>query len=67
MKKKWFYPIFFKSKENNVTNIVQWLPHNFQMLRHTFLKFIAVNWTETIVQLQIYLLHYSNSVLFQEE
>lgn len=32
------------------------------MLRHTFLKFIPVNWTETIVQIQIHLLHYSNSV-----
>lgn len=48
-----------------MTNIiVQWLPHNFQMLRHTFFKFIPVNWTETIVQTQIYLLHYGNSVLF---
>lgn len=52
--KKWFCPIFFKPRENNVTNIIVWLPHNFQMLRHIFFKFIPVNWTENMVQIQIF-------------
>lgn len=47
--------------------IVKWLPHSFQMLRDTSFKITAVNLTQAVVQIQIYLLQYHCRVLFLRE